>query len=172
MEHTRKQLTLFINDATGTIENIRETYNFLQFVLIPAHVTLCREDEIEPIEKIIERLRSISLEKPLRITFNKVERFDKGKGVFITSTDDNHDFMELRKLILGKPEFTKEQIPHITLMHPRNSTCNDKIFDEIKTYRFPTELEFTKVSLIQCINGGKWTVLQDFEITDTQFLLK
>ena len=164
MERHRKQLTLFINEPSGTIEEIRAYYNPVQYNLIKAHITLCREDEIEPTEKLIERITSILLVRPLRIELGKVERFADGKGIYISSFGDNKDFKELRKLVLGQTKLKKEQVPHITLMHPGNSICTNEIFEQISHYDFPSELEFGKISLIEQKNGGKWNVLQEFEI--------
>ena len=164
MERIRKQLTLFIHEPTGNIEKIRAEYNPIQYHLIPAHVTLCRENEIEPLEQTAERIKSIKIEKPIRIEFQKVERFANGKGVFMATLGDNKEFKELRKMVLGQTELKKEQVPHLTLMHPRNSTCTDEIFEQIKNYDLPTELEFGKISLIEQVNSGKWKVLQEFEL--------
>ena len=76
----------------------------------------------------------------------------------------NNEFKELRKRVLGQPELKKEQIPHITLMHPRNSTCTDPIFKAICTYVLPTKFEFGTISLIEQKNGEKWKVLGEFSI--------
>lgn len=168
MEKIRRQLTLFIDDPNGNVEKIRAEFNPIQYNLIPAHVTLCREDEIEPIEKTIVRLESIVLEKPIRIKFGKVLRFSNGKGVFLSSRGDNKEFRELRKLILAQNELKKEQDPHITLMHPRNSTCTDEKFKRIESSKLPTELELGKVSLIEQKDGGKWDVLQEFNLVKSQ----
>jgi hypothetical protein len=67
---------------------------------------------------------------------------------------------------LGQIKLTKEQFLHITLIHPRNSTCTDAIFEQIKELKFPTVLEFGKISLIEQRNGGKWNVLQEFNIVN------
>ncbi len=155
---------MFLNEPNGIIEKIRAEFNPKQYRLISAHVTLCREDEIEPIENIISRIKSIELEKTIRIEFGKAERFSNGKGVCISSLDHNNEFKELRKLVLGQTELEKEQVPHITLMHPRNSTCTNDIFERIEKYDLPTELNFGKISLIEQRNGGKWKVLQEFGI--------
>ena len=54
MNVVRRQLTLFLTEQNQIIEEIRATYNPKQFELIKAHVTLCREDEIEDnLEEII-----------------------------------------------------------------------------------------------------------------------
>lgn len=164
MQRIRKQLTLFIDDPGGNIEKIRSKFNPVQFKLIPAHITLCREDEIEPIAQTIQRIKSISIEKPIRIVLNELVRFDNGKGVFISTSGSGKEFVDLRKKVLGQPELKKEQVPHLTLMHPRNSTCTDEIFNLIKVYNLPSDLEFHTISLIEQINGGKWRTLEQFEI--------
>ncbi len=133
--------------------------------LIAAHVTLCREDEIGPVEKVIENIKSISRNKPVRIKFNPPERFENSRGVFIPAKNDNPEFYELRKAVLnGLDEFPGKPLPHLTLMHPRNSTCTDIIFEQIKKYELPTELFFDKISLIEQHNGGHWTTIEQFSI--------
>jgi len=164
MNEIRKQLTLFISEQNENIEKIRAEYNPDQFNLIAAHVTLCREDEIEPIAEVIKRIKSITLRKPIRIEFDDVERFANGKGVLIPAKGRNIEFRELRKAVLGLSELNKEQLPHITLMHPRNSTCHSEIFEKIKNTEFPTALNFDNVSLIEQKNGGKWKVLEEIAL--------
>lgn len=164
MDTIRRQLTLFIHEPNGTIESIRAEFNPIQFHLIPAHVTLCREGEIEPIQKTIERITSMSLQKPIRVTLEHLERFSNGKGVWLSSSGDNHEFKELRQMVLGQPQLKKEQMPHLTLMHPRNSTCTDAIFKKISSHVLPTEFEFHKISLMEQKNGDAWKVLQEFDI--------
>lgn len=161
----RKQLTLFVNTTVAIpIEAIRSEFNPVQYNLIPAHVTLCREDEIEPIQETIKRIQAISLEKPIQIKFKKVARFSNGKGVFMPCAEAYSAFTSLRKTVLGQDMLQKEQLPHITLMHPRNSTCTDEIFTQIKTKKLPTTLAFSKISLIEQKNGGVWKVLDEFEL--------
>ena len=164
MNDIRKQLTLFIEQSNETIEKIRKEFNPEQYGLISAHLTLCREDEIEQIDDIIERIKSISLKKPIRIKFNEVKRFANGKGVLIPASDKNTTFRELRMSVLGQTNLIKEQVPHITLIHPRNSTCCDEIFEEIKNQELPSELLFDKISLIEQKNGDKWKVIKEFNI--------
>jgi 2'-5' RNA ligase len=167
---SRKQLTLFIHDSNKVIEKIRAKYNSEQHNLISAHVTLCREDEIEEINKVIERIKLISLKRPIRIEFKKVERFSEGKGVLIPAIDKNIEFRELRKSVLGQTKLTKEQYPHITLMHPRNSECTNEIFKKIKSQNLPTELIFERISLIEQIKGEKWNVIKEFNIVNKNVL--
>lgn len=163
MNETRKQLTLFIEESNENIEKIRAEFNPKQYNLIACHITLCREDEIQLIEKIIERIKTIKLKKSIRIELKGVERFADGKGVFLPATDKNIEFRKLREIILGT-KMIKEHLPHVTLMHPRNSTCNKKIFAEIKSQELPTELFFHKISLIEQKNGEKWNLVNEYNI--------
>ena len=165
----RRQLTLFVErQNAGIIEKIRQQYNPIQYSLIDSHVTLCREDEIENIEQIIANLKCLK-KMEIIIKFKKATRFENGKGVFLPAELENREFDDLRKQILyGIDDNPKRQEPHITLMHPRNSTCTDKIFNEIKKMNLPTKLDFKTISLIEQFNGGKWNVLQDFRIDFTQ----
>ncbi len=161
----RRQLTLFVesNDAE-IIEQVRLKYNPRQFELIKAHVTLCREDEIQNLEKIISNLLLLS-QTEIAIEFAKLARFDNGKGLFLPAAKNNDEFEELRKQVLeGLSRNIRKQEPHITLMHPRNSTCTDNIFTQVEKLIFPTKLKFKRVSLIEQEGGRKWTVLKHFEL--------
>ncbi|PVD51386.1 hypothetical protein DC498_14690 [Terrimonas sp.] len=161
----RRQLTLLVNKMyTKEIEAIRRKYNPVQYALINAHVTLCREDEIQDIQQILENLKNLN-QKLITISFEKVERFSDGKGVLISAHEHNTGYHALRKKIL---ENTNQEIrfpkPHITLMHPENSTCTDEIFEEIQQLKFPKTITFNIISLIEQFNTGKWKILQQFRI--------
>src|SRR5690606_7169027 len=57
---TRRQLTLFLPpDKREVIESIRQKIDPLQHAMIPAHVTLCRDDELIPWQALGERLASL-----------------------------------------------------------------------------------------------------------------
>lgn len=157
---------LFISNGNEAIEKIRETFNPVQFSLIAAHVTLCGEDEIEPLEKVIKNIKSIQLDKPIRIKFGPVERFGEGRGVFIPATAPSNEFHELRGMVLlGMVEFPVNPLPHITLIHPRNAVCANKIFDHIKEYELPDELHFDTISLIEQRYRERWTIIEQFPLT-------
>lgn len=165
MPERRRQLTLFVSEPNGVIEKIRAAFNPLQFHLIPAHITLCREDEIEPLDPVIQNLRSICLSEPLRIEFGLVERFGDGKGVLLPGKLENPGFDKLRKTVLnGIIAFPRDHRPHITLMHPRNSTCTAELFERIKGFDLPSALGFDTISLIEQKAGGPWRVLEEFPI--------
>ena len=160
-------MTLFVspNDSIA-IEKIRQEFNPLQFEIIKAHVTLCREDEIERLEQVVSNLvRLTKKRKSISIDFDKVARFDNGKGLFLPATNDNSEFDDLRKQVLsGIIDNPRRQEAHITLMHPRNSTCTDEVFMQVEVMRLPTKLSFGTISLIEQKGGGKWQVLQEFSM--------
>ncbi len=166
INNSRRQLTLFVAQAAAvTIKSIRAAYNPRQTELIKCHVTLCREDEIQDLEKVVNNLLQLS-QSELVIRFGKPIRFDDGKGVLLPATPDNQAFQTLRSQVLqGLFEEPRLHEPHITLMHPRNSTCTDEIFAAICNINFPTELVFNQIDLIEQVNGGPWETLQTFPLS-------
>jgi len=163
----RRQLTLFIHYQNEIIEKIRSEFNPTQFNLIAAHVTLCREDELDPIERVIENIESIYLSKPIKIEFDAVEKFYNGQGVRIPAKENSIEFDELRKLVLkGLIDFPTKHHPHVTLIHPRNATRTDSIFEQIREFTLPTELYFDEMALIEQRNGGVWNVIRRIHLND------
>lgn len=163
----RRQLTLFPEPADALIiEQIRQEFNPLQFELIKAHVTLCREDELENLEQVLSNLLLlIQTQQKIYIEFGKVARFDNGKGLFLPATNDNKQFENLRRQVLrGLIDNPGKKEAHITLMHPRNSTCTDTIFELVEKINLPAKLEFKRISLIEQENGGPWKTLKNFEL--------
>ncbi len=165
MNKTRLQLTLFIEEnESESIEKIRKEFNSEQYELIKAHVTLCREDELEEIEKVLLNLENLNQEY-ITIDFGNTARFLDGKGVLLPALGDNEQFHQLRKAVLqGLIEQPRRHEPHITLMHPRNSTCTDSIFEQIEKIQLLDKIVFRKISLIKQEAGKKWNVLREFEL--------
>lgn len=162
-QNTRRQLTLFVKkEDAAVIESIRSRFNPVQQELIDSHVTLCREDEIADLEKVLKNLRTNKL-NAITIQFGPAIRFENGNGVLLPATGDNHVFQQLRlKILEGTASSIRRQDPHITLMHPKNATCTDEVFEIIQQTIFPQALSFAEVSLIEQINGGAWKMLDNF----------
>lgn len=162
---TRTQLTLFVDPTDAdTIERVRQEFNPIQFGLIKSHVTLCREDEIQKLEQVISNLLSLAHEEVV-IEFGTATRFDNGKGLYLPAITENASYQALRKKVLfGVSDNPRKQEAHITLLHPRNSTCTDDIFEQVKKISFPTRLKFKRISLVQQEGGGPWRVLQEFKL--------
>ena len=165
MINKRRQLTLFIDsNAAATIEQLRRQFNPLQYALIKAHVTLSREDELNPIEKVMSNLMMLHNE-PVSIEFGKPIRFSENNGVLIPAIGTNESFQELRKNILKDiVEEPRRHEPHITLMHPRNSTCTDILFEQISKFSFPNIIQFKKISLVEQEMGKQWQLVKEFEL--------
>lgn len=156
----RKQLTLFVPEEVAmAIENVRQQYNPAQYQLIKSHVTLCREDELfdlATVKKNLLQLMSINC----TIAFGKPLRFDDGKGLMLPALDDASDFQTLRALVLKDCiELPRMSMPHITLIHPRNGSCTDEIFEIAQKLDFPSSIRFDNIHLIEQCNGGKWQSL-------------
>ncbi len=165
MTKKRTQLTLFIDRQQSTsIEKTRSAYNPLQYALIDSHVTLCREDELVPLDQVLLNLENLN-HAAIQVDFEGVIRFSNGNGVLIPAVGLNEAFQGLRVSVLSgiieKPRFHE---PHITLMHPRNSICTDTIFEEIEQCTFPRMITFRKISLIEQKLGMKWRVLEEFDL--------
>lgn len=165
----RRQLTLFADkNEAREIELVRRLFNPEQQALIDCHVTLCREDEIEDLDTITGNLQQLLL-LPARIGFGPVTRFENGRGVMLPGSGVNEPFHLLRsKILAGIPGITRKPDPHITLLHPRNSSCTDNIFQRIRVMHFPASLEFDTISLVEQNNGGRWQVLEQYKLTDNR----
>ncbi|SJZ63188.1 2'-5' RNA ligase family protein [Sediminibacterium ginsengisoli] len=160
----RIQLTLFAEpEETLLIEKVRKAFNPVQFALIRAHVTLCREDMLLQKDMVLKHL-SHTAHPFITIRFGKPARFAEGRGLFLPATEDTQ-FQLLRSHILQDiscPVIAQE--PHITLIHPRNATCTDAIFEEVCRMKLPEQLTFKRVSLIEQINGKEWKPLREFPL--------
>ena len=157
----RKQLTLFLKEEeSAPIERIRRKFNRQQYDLIGSHITLCKEDEIEDLDAVLYQLSH--LEFPVfEVLLGTPIRFYEGKGVFIPVMDTSDHLTLMRKQILP---ISRVMEPHITIMHPRNSTCTDKIFEEILETPIPIKVTIDQISLIEQELGEKWHVLQTFDL--------
>ncbi len=153
----RTQLTLFVDPAdAAVIEMVRSTFNPAQFALINSHVTLCREDELHPITTVRNNMSTLQME-PVTIDFGPPVRFADGKGVLLPAVRIPDSFLHLRKQVLrGITDHPRVQEPHITLIHPRNGTCTDAIFEQISQNSFPASITFRKVTEIVQIDGNAW----------------
>ncbi len=161
----RTQLTLFVpENVSAAIEAIRCHYNPVQHNLIAAHVTLCREDELTDMAKVLHNLEQLNFPS-VSIRFGKPERFDEGKGVLLPCLEEDTLFQELRKAVLKVAiEKPRNHQPHLTLMHPRNSLCTDELFFEISNLELPDYIQFNKISLIEQKHGNAWTIIRAWEL--------
>lgn len=162
---TRKQLTLWVQGAErAAIEQVRQQFNPQQHALIAAHVTLCREDELVPLDVVLDNLQRLPT-SPLVLDFGAPIRFDEGKGVLLPAVGGIEQYHQLRRQVLaGVVAEPRPAEPHLTLMHPRNSTCTDDIFARIQQYTLPQRVVFNHIGLIEQEEGQPWQVLREFWI--------
>lgn len=158
MRSTRRQATLFLS-GNRVIEDIRQRFNREQTRIIEPHVTLCREDEVADWDKL-GQLIGKGVQKSVRLDFGMPER--EGDLVWL-SCKDTSEFDRLRSDILGAS--ARKHSPHITLIHPRNGSCSDEIFDEILELSSPFIHTFNEIAFIEQINGGVWKTTETFELT-------
>jgi 2'-5' RNA ligase len=165
VNHARYQLTLFVNESTaGTIEFIRRNYNPLQAGLIAAHVTLCREKELVNL-KDIERNLSLLYLPPVTVQFGAPKRFADDKGLLLPGIGPNTEYHDLRKKLLKTTtEGHHSAEPHITLIHPRNGTCTDAIYQEVTKMQFPASITFDECCLIKQEGNEAWKILKQFPL--------
>ena len=166
MHTLRRQLTLFLdNEDAQAIEALRRRYNPVQFGLIGSHVTLYREDELASWAVVQENLASLAF-APFTLTVGAPERFWEGKGVFLPLADESGHFRQLRKVVLeGAVPEPRVHEAHITLLHPRNATCDDATFRAIRQAAIPARVSIGRISLIEQQDGGPWQTLASYPLT-------
>jgi 2'-5' RNA ligase len=136
------------------IEELRFEFNPVQAQLIPPHVTLCREDEINDWCSLERRIKEVL---PVQITLGFGCPIRDGNLVLLPAVSGTEDFDELRNRLLGSHLMEpRKQSPHITLIHPRNGVCTDAIYAQIVRRIQPFSWTFRHISLIEQTAGGPW----------------
>ena len=157
----RRQATLYLSAPGSTaVESIRSRFNRVQFDLIRAHVTLCREDEVYDWDEFASRLSALSSIE-VALEFGMPVRDDN--LVFLPTIGSNESFDTLRNLLLStQGSLPRKHNPHITLIHPRNGICTDQVFDEITSRFKPFSSTLRYVTLVEQTKGGRWQGLRTF----------
>jgi hypothetical protein len=158
----RRQATLFLNGVPA-IDSIRHRFNPAQAKLIATHVTLIREDEIDDWETLAERLRKSSFHE-IALRFGD-PKLDNGL-LYLPCVGRTAEFYRLRANLLETPTARKHS-PHVTLIHPRNGTCSQESFEEIKGLLSSFEHTFGEIAFIEQRNGGAWQTLETFPLLKT-----
>jgi 2'-5' RNA ligase superfamily len=160
----RRQLTLFVpGTAALVIEEVRERVDPVQFGLIAAHVTLCREDEFADIAvaDLRHRLERAAL-SPLTLVFGAPMRFD-GHGMLLPCLDGTAAFHQLRVALLGRSN-VRAHAAHLTLAHPRNPCAPGNIDAAFAQLRSPLTITFPEVALIEQSGAQPWIVLNTLRL--------
>lgn len=162
IEAVRRQLTLFVPvEAAASIELLREKADPVQFALIAAHVTLCREDEFAELELSLLRER-LAHAAPLTLTFGQARRF-AGHGILLPCIDGAADFQRLRAQALGATD-VREHEAHLTIAHPRNPRAPGNQDALLSVLPAPLTLTFREVALIEQRAARPWLVLETLRL--------
>ena len=150
---TRRQASLYLDDAS-IVEGLRNRFNPAQAALIPAHITLCREDEVSDWPALEDRIRALV---PIALTLEFGLPVRDGNLVYIPVVGSTESFDRLRHdLLAADGKSPRKQWPHITLIHPRNGLCTDEIYDQIVKTITPFTAMLREISLIEQHDGGVW----------------
>jgi 2'-5' RNA ligase superfamily len=161
---TRKQLSMYVPSPDGIqLELVREALDPVQAGLIPAHVTLCREDEIDQLStsEIEATLRSSAL-RPVTLCFGRPVIF-QGHGVLLPCVAGEQAFHQLRTHVLGTTAI-RRHAPHITLAHPRNPPSSKSSLADAMGLPDNLSYTFAKIAYIEQIGAAPWRVLQGFTL--------
>lgn len=160
MSATRIQLSLYLpKREAALLESLHRWLDPIQARLIPAHVTLCREDELDGVERSTLGSRLVGA-RPLVLRFGKAERFQE-HGVLLPCTAGEPNFQLLRARILGSSAI-RRQAPHITLAHPRNPTAPGNRLATMDSLPMAISVTFASIRLIEQVDGEAWRVLARF----------
>jgi 2'-5' RNA ligase len=157
----RRQLSLFLPvSERAVVESTRRRLDPLQHSIVPAHVTLCRDSEVEPWHQLRNSLESLT-DVDITLSFGSPTRLPDG-CVLLPVVGSTSSYDHLRRMILG--DHCKKHTPHITLLHPRNAHGRVDDLLALSTAAFPTRVQFTEISAIEQIDGGVWSVVQRFGV--------
>ncbi|HYG10302.1 MAG TPA: 2'-5' RNA ligase family protein [Pyrinomonadaceae bacterium] len=148
-------------DAAREIEAVRRIVDPIQSRLIPAHVTLCREDELGDLASIQTRLRRVPFE-PLTLRFGKPVAF-AGHGLLLECVEGEGRFRALREYLLASSR-VRDQKPHITLAHPRNPRSAGNSLSNTSALPEVIEVTFPSIYLIEQERGKPWQLLEKYEL--------
>jgi putative acetyltransferase len=162
MQQVRRQLSLYVPDPQRAgIDAVRAVLDPVQHALIPAHVTLCREDELSAIDAaaLAERLAGAA---PITLRFGAPERF-AGHGILMPCGAGEAEFHALRQQVLGHGDVRRAS-PHLTLAHPRNPRAPGNDLANAMALHGGITLRFEQAHLIEQVDGGTWQDLATFDL--------
>ena len=156
---TRRQLNLILPEAQRSlVEPIRQELDPKQHALIPAHVTLCRDDELPDLQQLTQRLERLD---PFLITmrFGQPQQLTDG-CVLLRPTAGIEQFQALRQLILGTT--AREYGAHLTLLHPRNASGIPLNLADVAHDLTGLAVTFNTVTLVEQYGFEPWQVKNEY----------
>lgn len=165
---TRVQLSLYLPASEAeTIEPVRRLLDPVQHGLIPAHVTLCREEELAPLDPNTLAARCADPRvRPLALRFGRAERFH-GHGLLLPCVAGAQEYQALRELLLDSRPI-RQPSPHVTLAHPRNPEAPGNHAGNFESLPYSLVVTFTRVELIEQVDAAPWRVLSSFRLGPEQ----
>lgn len=159
MPPLRRQLSLFLPEPwRGVADAVRQRVDPQQHARIPAHVTLCRDEELEswvPVRNILATLPEINI----TLSFGNPMRLDDG-CVMLPAIGDTSGYDGLRKKLLGVNYRVHK--PHITILHPRHAIGRMDDLVVLAAELPSVTLQFIEAVAIEQINGGVWNVIERY----------
>lgn len=164
MSNRRIQLSLYVAEPQAAkINKLRELLDPVQSGLIPAHVTLCREDEMESIslDDLKTRLRAAPM-STLVLSFGRPQAFFS-HGVLLPCETGAEQFAVLRECLLGSFGVS-QHLPHITLAHPRNPKARGNCLASARQLPGGLLIAFSQVCVIEQHDNDAWRIIDSMPI--------
>jgi len=156
MHRRRTQLSLYVPAGPAeALEAVRRLVDPVQSNLIPAHVTLCREDELGELSALSWRLGQLRA-APLTLRFGRPEVFFE-HGLLLRCVEGEPAFRRLREEVLGSRDLGTLR-PHLTLAHPRNPRAPGNSLAAAEGLPADLCITFPTLFLIEQVDGGPWQV--------------
>jgi hypothetical protein len=155
----RRQLTLFLPpEQRAVVEPFRQRLDPRQHALIPAHVTLCRDDELADWPTLERRLSDLG-------AFSLTLRFGApqvlpGGCILLRPTHGAEQYQELRRFLLGSS--APIHGAHVTLLHPRHATGATPDLTEIATALAGLTATIRTIALIEQHDSNPWQLLREY----------
>ena len=160
----RRQLTLFLaGETAAAVEAVRRIVDPEQYRLIPAHVTLCREEEIAGIPlEVLEARIAAGPARRITLEFGRAEVFD-GHGIQVRCVAGGAEYQALRETVLGSPEIARPR-PHVTLAHPRNPRAPGNSLEAAEALPPRWQARLAWIHLIEQDGVQPWRRLARFDL--------
>lgn len=157
----RTQVTLFVPPPhAGPLDALRGVLDPVQAVLIAAHVTLCRDDEVDGLDPVaLSRAVAAWPHGHLQLEFGPPRRFG-GHGVMLPCVGGNAWFQALRCWVL-QDAGARVHDPHLTLAHPRNPRSADNTDDAMACCPHALSVTFGIVSLVEQDASAPWRTCRE-----------
>lgn len=155
----RRQLSLFLPSAQrAVVEPIRRRLDPRQHALIPAHVTLCRDDELADWPAVERRLSSLQAFS-LTLRFGAPQALPDG-CILLRPMQGAAQYQALRRFLLGP--MAPIHGAHLTLLHPRHATGTPPDVAELATVLADFVTTFSAIALIEQRGSAPWQLLREY----------